>query len=58
MNTHELFGVLGAIVTGAIILGALQSGSAGATVLSAGASGFSSILSAMKAPGQQIGSTG
>jgi threonine/homoserine/homoserine lactone efflux protein len=48
MLGHEIVGVFMAIVVGAVVISALSPGSNTATVLSSSATGFSSVLTAMK----------
>lgn len=48
MVGHEIFGLLGAIVVGTIILASFRNGSGTAEVLKAGSDGFAGLLTAMQ----------
>lgn len=48
MVWHELFGVLALVVTGAIVISAIQPGTETGTVIGTSATGFSRIIATMK----------
>jgi hypothetical protein len=48
MIGHEIFGLLGLIVGGAIVLGALNNGTNTSKVLSSSFQGFGNLLNAME----------